>query len=222
MATLKIKIENSRFVSHNNVFVEEFSPNKVIGNGWIANIYPNGEITCITTNTDRHGIVKELKMTLRDRIVKIQLKVGDKKPNIVKLYQIREWNNEGVIGLSGGVVERRRVYLRDKDFQNFLDRHKIFSIRHMDPNIKFSISQGYKDGRCEFFEELHSDGEIDQIYSYMSVPDWSDGSSFKKFYKATVSSATWVCKTSKINGEIINRVLYTVSDPLKLEGLPEN
>lgn len=221
MPTLKIRIEESKFISHNNVNVESFTEREVKGNGWIAKIYPNGNLICITTGTDLNGTVKERRLTLTNKIVKEELKIGNKAPKIIKLFQFDEWKKEGVIGLSGGLIDKRRVYFRLLEFQDFLDENKISSIRHINPNIKFKVAQSYKEGKLEFIEELHSDGEIEMFFDYMSVPEWSDGSSFKKFYKATVTNATWVCKTSKIKGKIINRVLYTELSPFEIEDLPK-
>lgn len=221
MATLKIRIKDSKFISHNNVNVESFTEHEVKGNGWIAKIYHNGNITCIATGTENDGIEKELKCTFKNKIVKVHLRIGDKKPKIIKLYEFSEWNNDGMIGLSGGSIEKRRVYFRDKTFLDFLEEHKISSIQHMNPNMKFKISHGYRNGRLEFVEELHSDGELEQMYAYMRVPKWSDGKSFKKYYNAKATNATWVCKTSWMRGEIINRVLYTELNPVDIIGIPK-
>lgn len=219
MATLKIKIENSKFISHNNVDVEEFTENLVKGNGWIVKIDENGEISCTATEIDEDGTKKELRFTYIKQILKLELEDGDKGTRIIRLTEFRDWNNEGTIGLSGGILEKRRVYFRKKEFQDFLDKYNIFSVRHINPNVRFKMRYTYNDGEKVYFDELKSDGNIIQRFSSVNVPQDGDGTTFNEYYSGTVRSATWVCKTSWMKGEIINRVLYTELDPVELEGL---
>jgi len=220
MATLKVKVKNSRFVDYNGVEVKLFTPTKVKGNGWECNIDENGNISCVAQqyyDGERHT----MKLNIKNGRVKLLLKVGHQMPKVLKVYELEYDNTDGVIGLPSGHIDKRRAYFRDEKFQKFMDEHGLAAVNHESANGVFGLHEEFLEGESIFKEEIEdTDGTTETISKKIKeIPDNGENS-FLIYQHIRVSHATWAIK--KITkGMIVKRILYTSDNPKKILNLPK-
>ena len=203
MSTLKIEIRNSKFVSHNDVNIEKFTEKYVKGNGWECTIWNNGNFSCKD--------VRGRKLMTKNGW--LQRKCGSE---IERLYRIKDETINGVIGLPDDYSDKRKPYFREADFQEFLDKYGLSSVRYQSANAVYSLSEDIKEGETIYIEEIKTDGRQEII----TMEANAENGLLLERCRVNVADATWVVKTSTKLGEVKSRVLYTSENPRELIGLP--
>lgn len=221
MATLQLKVQESRFVEHNDVDVKTFTPTYVEANGWKCYINDNGNIVCIAEQ-DYSGIRHKCKLELKKGYVKLILKKGfAMHPNVVKSYKLEAWPVDGVIGLPGGLILRRRPYFREEEFQAFLQEHGLSAVRHGEASVIYTLKEKLRGGEVSYREEIEaSDGITELIFNDVLKRENDEEGTFTILRKVEVTNATWVIK-KVVSGTGINRILYTTENPKKITNLPK-
>lgn len=220
MATLRIKIKDKKFVSHNNVNVKEFSDNYVEGNGWICKMHTNGDFHCVSTGR-HHGVEWRVKLRIQDGWGKLTLKKGDGQVQILKKYELQNLPADGVIGLSSGPINRRWAYFRDEIFQNFLDEYGITAMRCEPANNIYFLQKEISKGTTIFEEKVETDGNANVIFESRDYPEGSLKDSFMVYTEVEITEATWVIKRVISSGELTHKIVYTQGNPKEIEGLPK-
>lgn len=134
MATLKLRIRNGEFVSHNGVYMRDFSPTSVSGNSWKVSIRGK-KIICHAECEYSTGLA------VQHRVFKLE---------------------DGVVGLSGGDVRCAYAYFRSEKFQNFLDELGIDAIKHQDPNGEFMGYAAYPDAYIKVKTDGEATSSLEQ------------------------------------------------------------
>lgn len=218
MPTLKITLKNSRFADHNGTNVQFFSPTYVEGNGWECYIDSDGTIVCIAErfyNRERHSI----KFKIKDGNVKLLLKIGNNFPCALKSYKLDEWPVDGVIGLPGGYIDRRRAFFRKASFQLLLDELGLTSVRYEPANGIYVILEKFEKGNLIFKEEIEdTDGCKELVLNDIDTSDEEETFTVRR--EIQVTDATWVIKKVTTQDKIL-RILYTMNDPKETKNLPK-
>lgn len=220
MATLKIQIKDSKFVSHNGVNIKRFEETYVEGNGWKCTISENGRLDCIATEFYR-GERHQIKLKIDKGYSKVILKIGSERPKTLKSYLLETWPLDGVIILPTGYIDKRYPHFRNPDFQKFLDEYKISSVRNESPNKIFVTMEDYNGHAVVFKEEIETDGELRVISEDVPVDEKSRENPFTIKRMLEVADATWVLKNVWKYGELKHRILFTLDNPKEIEGLPK-
>lgn len=219
MATLRIEINDSRFVAHNGVNVETFSHNHVVGNGWECTLDERGNVSCIATQFylgKRH----QIKFNLKNGWVKLLLKINDEYPKALKSYKLNEWPVDGVIGLPDGYIDSRRAYFREANFQKFLEEKGISSVRCKNANGIYILMHEVIGEGTVLEEKIETDGNYKFILNRVKTIEDSSENHFEVYQEVEVNDATWVIKTV-MNRYTKLKILYTREDPKKIVGLPK-
>lgn len=208
MATLRIAISDSKFVSHNNVNIGIFEERYVNANGWEATLSEEGKLECVAL---RHydGVLHLVKFKVQKGYARLILKIGDKRAKVVKSFKLDNWPADMVLGLPAGYIDNRRPYIRRKSFQEFLDKHDISSVRNESANGIYQLIREVKNGKIIYYEKIETDGNAKLV-----LKDEENG-----IYRYEVTEASWVIKTVQQEGGII-RVLYTTDNPELILNLP--
>ena len=140
MATLRIRVKNKKFISHNNVDVEEFFSRYVRGNGWICKMHDNGDFHCVATVV-YNGTECRIKFKIEEGYLKLSLKIGDDQIRVLKKHEMDKWPDDGVIGLTSGPIPKRNAYFRDAEFQDFLDEYSITTVKSTVADCIYSLEQ---------------------------------------------------------------------------------
>ena len=209
MATLRIGIKESKFVSHNNVNLGTFEEHYVSGNGWEVTMSENGKLECVARQYYK-GILHLVKFKVNKGYARLIIKRGDKRASIIKSFRLEEWPSEVVLGLPGGYIDNRRPYIRRKSFQDFLDKYEIESVRNESANGTYQLIQEVKDGNIVYYEKIETDGNAKLV-----LKDSENG-----MYRYEVTNASWVIKTVLQESGII-RILYTTDNPELIMNLPK-
>ena len=219
MATLKLTVENSRFVNHNGVNVESFSPTYVEGNGWKCYIYNDGDISCVAEKhykNVRHGI----KLNIKKGWVKLSLKIGKESPKVLKSYKLESCTQDGVIGLPAGYIDKRKAYFRDADFQKFLDKYELTAVRYEAANGIYVLFEQIQDSGVIFKEEIeNTDGQAELIFNDFEEGDEKSITTIKR--EVQVTNASWVIKKVTLSEGRTLRILYTSDNPKEIMNLPK-
>ena len=173
MATLRIKFEDSKFVSHNGVNVEKFTENEVYANGWKCTITQKDRIDCIATefyHQERH----QIKLKIYRGVVKVLLKIGDNRPRLLQCYKLEKWPEKGTIVLPEGCIDSRKPRFRKTDFQDFLDEHNLTAVRYEDPNTIYTTLQDHNGHAVVFDEVIETDGKTKVIAEQRNVDEKSE------------------------------------------------
>lgn len=217
MATLKIRLSNGRFVSHNGTNVEEFSERHVIGNGWECYLNEKGEFTCFSIE-NYSGIRHKIRFTVKNGYIKTTLKIGDEPSFILKLYRDEEWPTDGIIGLPFGRLNGNRPYFRNASFQDFLDKNGITAVRYGEACDVFELEKKIIDSETVIDEKIYTDGEIETEKVWL----WYSNSHTTVIHrKEKVSNATWVIVENTYKGVQNNRILITLKNPREIVDLPK-
>lgn len=220
MPTLKLTLKNSRFVSHNGINVENFRSNYALGNGWECHIDSEGTVYCFAERhykKERHSI----KLKIKDGWVKLILKIGYGEVKVLKSYKLAEWPTDGVIGLPGGYIDKRKAYFREHSFQELLDLYGLTAVRCEPANGVYIILEKFEKGESIFKEEIDAtDGTQELIFNEVKYPDENEKSTFKVFRHVQVTDANWVIK--KVTRDTgVFRILYTMENPKEMPYLPK-
>lgn len=219
MATLRIKFQDGKFVSHNGVAIEKFTPNYVKGNGWNCQVNENGDFYCVVRE-ERYGKIHQLKFCSSKGRIKLALRIGDGESQILKTYKLDKWPTNGVIGLPSGFIDNRRPYFRYEEFQDFLDVYSITSVRRELSEGLYQLDKKVCESEIIKEEKIETDGHIDFLQG--DVFKCKDENSFIERTNAMVSDATWVVKYTYIKGIRTQKILITWRNPKKIEGLPKD
>lgn len=214
MSTLKVRIENLKFVSYNGADVETLEEKYLKGNGWECRIDDKGNLFCIAEELYRCCNLQRLELSIKNGEFKLVRTVNSGRPKVLKSYKLK-WPQDGVIGLQGGLIYKRRAYFREKSFQNFLDEYSLFSVREEAPNRSYSINEELFTNGDKFYEKIETDGKITVVSENMT----DKGTSYLINKIVTVSDAEWVIKTTVKKEKLKNRVLYTDQNLKHLKGL---
>lgn len=210
MATLQIKMADSKFISHNGINVEIFEENYVKGNGWEARIDPNGKLECVAS-TYYQGELHLIKLKIHKGFIKLIMKIGREKGVLLKSCRLETaWPVDGIVGLPGGYIDTRRPYFRTNKFQNFLNEHEITSVRHESANGTYMLITEREDGEVFYYEELETDGNSELVLN-----DAENG-----ICRYEVTNATWSIKTIKERTKK-RKILYTTDNPERIMNLPK-
>lgn len=218
MATLKIRLRNGKFVSHNGKNVEEFSEKHVIGNGWEGYINEKGEFTCFY-NEDCSGVRHKTRFYVRNGVIKTTLKIGENEPIILKKYRPEEWPTDGIIGLPFGRMNGNRPYFRSEEFQNFLDEYGITAVRYDMPCDVFEMEKKIINSEIVTDEKIYTDGEIETEKVWLR---YSSKDTTVVHRKEKVSNATWVIVETIYKGVKSNKILITLGNPKEIVDLPKD
>lgn len=209
MATLLIRIIDSKFVSHNGVNLKTFEEHHVSGNGWEATLSEDGKLECVALRY-YEGVLHLVKFKIQKGYVRQILKIGDKRARVLRSFKIKKWPAEVVLGLPGGYIDSRRPYIRTEEFQGFLDKYNISSVQNENANGIYQLIREVKNGEVVYEETIKTDGNVKLIKT-----DDENG-----FYRYEVTDASWVIKTIEKDGNKI-KVLYTTDNPILIKNLPE-
>ena len=220
MGTLQIEIRDGKFFSYRGVNVEVVDDTHIEGNGWVGDIDEKGDFAFIATNF-YNGERHQLKFRSKDGYIKKLLKIGDGRPRVLKSYKIKECPVNCIIGLSSGYIDNRVCYFRKSSFQKFLDENEMTGVRHESPNTIYRLISEHNGQALIFNEGIETDGN----YKLLPTPSgWDEKSELGEnimLYMMEVVEASWVIKTVWKNGQIKDRILYTLDNPLEIEGLPK-
>ena len=220
VATFQIEFKNKKFTSHNGVNVEIATENHVVANGWECAVEENGDFYCIATKFYQ-GVRRQIRFRINNGEVKLILKIGDAKPKVLRAYKLGKWPVDGIIGLPGGFIDKRKAYFREKEFQDFLDKYGITAVRCESANGTYMIEQEVLDGNTCFQEIIETDGKLETIYNDVKYKDDTKTDSFTVYRKVQVTDATWAIKKVIKSGEITHKKLYTTENPKEILGLPK-
>lgn len=221
MSTLQIEFKDKKFVSHNGVNVIVATDTHIEGNGWSGNVDENGNFYFIATQYyDRK--LHRVKFQIKNGYVKKTLKIGKDFPEVLKSYRIKDWPINGVIGLSGGYIDKRVTYFRTADFQQFINEYGITAVRCESANGIYNLLQKHDGLHSMFFSEsIESDGTVKVISKDIKVDEKSSAQPFDITEMIEVTDASWVIRTVWKYGELKYRILYTLDDPQQIVGLPK-
>lgn len=210
MATLRLRIVDSKFVSHNGVNVKTFGERYVNGNGWEATLSEEGKLEC----TAIRYYAEELhlvKFKIQKGYLRLTLKVGSERAKVLKNVRLESWPADVILGLPGGYIDDRRPYVRRKAFQNFLDEYNISSVRNESANGTYQLIREIKNGKIIYNETIETDGNTQLV-----LEDDENG-----LYRYEVTGASWVIKNILQDGRRL-RILYTTDNPEEIVNLPKN
>ena len=220
MATLQIRIRDKKFVSTNGVNLQVATETHVAGNGWCGDIDEKGNIDFYATRF-YDGIKHKIKFQIVDGVVKKWLKIGNQPPKVLKHYKLEKWPDNGVIGLSNGILSERVTYFRTSSFQKFLDEYQITAVRCESANGIYNILQEHNGHMIIFSEVIETDGKIKVISRDVDVTETSNEKPFYINEMTEVTDASWVIKTVSRFGEVKHRILYTLDELQEIIGLPK-
>lgn len=210
MATLRLKIVDSKFVSHNGVEIETFEERYVNANGWEVTLSEVGKLECVALRY-YDGILHLVKFKVQKGYARLILKVGEKRAKVLKSFKLESWPADVILGLPGGFIDSRRPYIRREKFQRFLDEHDISSVRNESPNGTYLLIREAKNGKFIYYETIETDGNAKLVQE-----DDKNG-----LYRYEIIDASWAIKTVEKEGSRI-RVLYTMDNPEEIMNLPKN
>ena len=219
MATLKIQVKDSKFVSHNGVNVETFEANYVKGNGWECRITELGRLDCIATEFYNRGERHQIKFKIDKGYAKVLLKIGDGHPRAIKSYKMDKWPVDGVVVLPSGYIDNRRPHFRNVEFQKFLDENDLTAVRHESANGIYHVMMEHNGHTVVFNEDIETDGRITEISE--EIHDEAKDRQFCIKRMLEVTDATWVIKTAWRLNKYEHRILYTFDNPKEIVGLPK-
>lgn len=220
MATLQIRIRDKKFVSTNGVNLQVATETHVAGNGWCGDIDEKGNIDFYATRF-YDGIKHKIKFQIVDGVVKKWLKIGNQPPKVLKHYKLEKWPDNGVIGLSNGILPERVTYFRRASFQKFLDEYHITAVRYESANRIYNLMQEHNGHMMIFSEAIETDGKIKVLSRDIGVTETSKEKPFYIHESTEVIGASWVIKTVRKSGEVKHRILYTLDEPQEIIGLPK-
>lgn len=220
MATLKVQIRNSRFIDYSGVEVKLFTPSKIKGNGWECCIDDKGNITCIAQQY-YSGVRHTVKFTIKNSWVKLLLKVGDEKNRAIKSYKLESQPTDGIIGLPGGYIDKRRAYFRDAKFQEFLNEHQLTAVNSESANAIYVLHEEFYRGESIYREEIEdTDGRTELIFNDVSKHEEDEEGTFIVTRQVEVTDASWAIK-KVVNHAKVQRILYTSDNPKAILNLPK-
>lgn len=215
MAVAQIRVSGSSFIvpdEQNPGQIIEKTLHKVLG--WTCSIQKSGTVICRAAQKGFDGWHVKRLIIKPNGQVRISLKVGTEKENILKKYYLtRKGENikhlDVIIGLSDGWIDSRKVYVRNEEFQEILDKKGITAIRACNPNKIYTMkSITYQDGRY-LYQGIKTDG----ILQVLGVTEKSNDLFEETIATIQVINATWTIKTeehnTKYNVDRETAVLFT-------------
>ena len=108
MEILKITIKNARFVKHNDVNVEVYSPTYIQGNGWQCDISDDGNLTCVF-KIEHNGMKNQLKLNIKNGEMKLLFKLGYGRPRLLRICKFKDTEINGVLELPDNIRDMRKT-----------------------------------------------------------------------------------------------------------------
>ena len=230
MATAQVRIKDRKFVDYSGRYLEYLEPDDMSGNGWECWFNYDGTLICESAreySDGQHMMRYEIhpngfaKQTLTIGSETKIIKQGFVTPKGVKF-------NTGLLGLSGGYIDKRYAYFRYETLQEFLDQYKITAISRQDPNKKYKVrSAHYGGGQASY--SFWTDGiQKDKQYDFGRTEEWErefPGTSAQEAdITINVEDATWVVVDQSVQENsraCHSRILYTtMSEILELDLSP--
>jgi len=132
---------------------------------------------------------------------------------------------EGTLSFYNG-FDRKYCYFRSKEFQEFLSKYGLTTVRHIDPNRIYFV-KSHNSGYGSYEYEIQTDGEVEKDrlggkFDGMEVPN----ACYSNEYMLNVKNATWVIlkqRTDYLDSHSSATILYTKRkiDSLKKLPLPQ-
>ena len=223
----KILVGNGKFISHEGVKPEIFSPDFVSGNGWRAIAYYDGSIRCnyILRGTRGEKTGEILFKVTKDGYVNLnrRLLTGELIP-LTRTYKLSQWPVDGVIGLVTGGDNGPYAYLHKCDYEKFLIEHGINKVEKENPNQLYTLYNLLYDEYTQS-EKLITDGMVTKVGTNLGrTEEWKaenpENSNFELYEMLRVTSAKWVIlRETSSKGE--RRTLITMTEPQYLTGIPK-
>lgn len=223
MRVLEITLKNGKFVSTNNVNLEEFSDTYIKGNGWECSIKVNGAIKCKTIEEDSETKEEIYVIIYPNGSRQVKYRKNNEHPILLKKgYVVPEGVGiaNGTLGVSDGIIKERHVFFRHEALQNFLREYGITKIIKANPNYIYQSFLAFNDNENHYANIL-TDGE-EEIIS--NTPDEKENIK-KRISQSSglivraelikIKNATWVLRTvRKRVGEKaeIHRTLYSLKN----------
>ncbi len=219
MATLNVTLENGFFSTSNGIYVTEFTPTHVVGNGWDCTVRMDGSILCEAVRTYADGVHSMRYEITKNGFAKLTLKVRNEPVRTIRKGFVLPRGAklaDGTIGLSGGCVDDRYAFFRDAAFNKFLAKFGLTAVRHEDPNQSFVVRKArYGGGECN--SDLITDGAKEEVsFDSGRTDEWrahNPGTcSYEWETTYRVTGASWLIhEVSKHEGDCHRyaRVLYT-------------
>lgn len=135
--------------------------------------------------------------------------------------EVKDCKKDGFIVLPTGYIDKRRPHFRKANFQKFLDENFLSAVRYESPNRIYRLLWEHNGHTVSFNEEIQTDGNCKLIPFPVGIDEKSDLGEDTNINMMEVTDATWVIKTVYKLGEIKHRILYTLEEPRKIEGLPK-
>ena len=89
-----------------------FRSDYVFGNGWNCRVNYDGSVKCTVTDTKNGKYIETCFKISKDGLVSMsRFKEGTRYP--ILRYRIKGWPVTGVISLTGGPIEERKVFFKD-------------------------------------------------------------------------------------------------------------
>lgn len=221
MPILQIKVEKKMFVECKGVDVQTFRPYYIEADGWKCHVYTDGNISCIATE-NYDGVEHEIKFSIKNNYLKLVLKIGDEPEKVLKCHEFARWTGEGVLNLSGGYIDNRRVIAREIEFQDFLDKYGITKVRYETANAVYKLTRKLQVGEILQEETVETDGVKELIRSKFNAPKKSNHHTKTVFDVVRITNANWAIKTTRNLDGVEQRVLYTTEKYQNLTGLPKS
>ena len=135
-------------------------------------------------------------------------------------FRLRESKVEGVIGLPGGNIVKRRPYFREAGFQRLLDRYGLTAVRFDYANAVYTLQEQFENGKTIFKEEIEvTDGNKECIFEETIKSSQGEILAIERCVEVT--EAKWVIKTAQNADGGFHRILITKQNPKTMRGLPE-
>lgn len=183
--------------------------------GWKISVQKNGIVICYNAQKGYDGWHVKRFIINPNGLAKITMKIGDAKAKIIKKFffmpkGVEKKELDVVIGLSDGWVDAAKVYVRNAEFQEFLDEHNIFGVHVCNPNVTyFKIRNITINDDIYLYESIETDGKVKLIRSSEKINDFY----CENIIKVMVKGATWVTKTQEQNLKYgvprVSKVLFT-------------
>lgn len=223
MRVLEITLKDGKFVSTNNVNLEEFSDTYVRGNGWECSIKVNGAIKCKTIEEDSETKEEIYVIIYPNGSRQVKYRKNNERPILLKkgyVVPIGVGIENGTLGISDGTIKERYVFFRHEALQNFLNEYGINKIIKANPNYVHQGFLAFNDNE-NYSANILSDGEEEII---ANTPEEKENIKKRlsqssdlivRAEKTIVQNATWVLKTiRKRVGENVEiyRALYSLKN----------
>ena len=216
MPTMHVTLKNGCFVKADK-YAKLLKPTHLIGNGWECSIKKNGIITCLASRKYKDGVHSIKYLIHPNGFSQLFLQKPGRPMEILKKNFVTPKGmsiSNGMIGLSGGPIDKRYAYFRDGAFQQLLKKFGFTGIKFVDPNSDYEIRSAYYDNQYASGSVI-TDGTSKAVSFDYGDSDYlkkTDSTWYECNTKFRVTNATWVLLTQYQDEDDFNnyfRILYT-------------